>query len=254
MRKSCTTRRVCDAPFVRPAVCAIVLATMLTVPSAFAKPEAGKIAVGISGGTDFPVGGKVHSGTTAPVSDLGPLNPALTGVAADLKIEKRSQKKVYNEGYNVGLDLSYGLSDQSEVFGTVRRNWNGKATTQVGNAVITANPAATPTVGTALPINGTFGKYKATDVEVGYRQYMGAGAFQPYGAVRGGVGFVDKINASVDIPDASIALANQRFYKKTRSSLAASMWAYPMMLEPMSRCRLKPASATRQSSRMTTAT
>ncbi len=176
---------------------------------AMAKPEAGKLSGSILGGVDIPIDGDVHKGATVVVPDLGPLNPALAGVAGELRIEKRSQKKVYKEGYNVGVELGYGLSDQSEIFGTVRHNWTGRGTLQVGNAV------APPTSTTLLPINATFGKQKSENIEVGYRQYFGSGGLQPYGAIRGGIGLSSKVNANFVIPDASIAINNARFYKKS---------------------------------------
>ncbi len=177
--------------------------------SAIAKPQAGKLSGAVNGGVDFPISGDVHKGATATVANLGPLNPALAGVAGELRVEKRSQKAIYKRGYNIGVELAYGLSDQSELFGSVRHTWTERGRAQVGNAV------APPTSTTLLPINATFGRYKSDNIELGYRQYFGEGGVQPYGAIRGGIGFVDKINASFAIPAASIAINNARFYKKS---------------------------------------
>ena len=166
-RRACGGRR---SLAVLPLLAATSLLSMAT--PAMAKPEAGKLS-GSLGGVDIPIDGDVHKGATASVPNLGPLNPALAGVAGELRIEKRSQKKVYKEGYNVGVELAYGLSDQSEVFGSVRHNWNGRSTLQVGNAV------APPTATTLLPINATFGKQKSENIELGYRQYFGEGGLSP---------------------------------------------------------------------------
>jgi hypothetical protein len=197
-------QQTCAAFFLLAATSVICIA-----PPALAKPEAGKLSGTIHGGVDIPIDGDVHKGATVTVPDLGPLNPALAGVAGELRIEKRSQKKVYDEGYNVGVELGYGLSDSSEVFGAVRHNWNGKSTLQVGNAV------APPTSTTLLPINATFGKQKSDSIEVGYRQYFGGGGLQPYGALRGGIALHNRVNASFAIPAANIAINNARFYKKS---------------------------------------
>jgi hypothetical protein len=186
---------------------AVALSTAIAAP-AFAKPEAGKLSGAISGGVEFPVDGDVHKGATAPIANLGPLNPALAGVSAELRVEKRSFKKIYGETYNAAIDLNYGISDSGEVFGSVRHNRAGRGTVQVGNAFVAATNQT-------LPINATFSKYRATSVEAGYRQYFGSGTVQPYGAVRAGVGFVNKINASFAIPAASIAINDARFYKKS---------------------------------------
>src|SRR5690606_10423416 len=54
-----------------------------------AGPEAGRWSMSLIGGVDVPVNGDVHDGATAIVPDLGPLNPALAGVDAELRIGAR---------------------------------------------------------------------------------------------------------------------------------------------------------------------
>jgi hypothetical protein len=207
------SRRNNGANYAR-SLAAISLAALSLVPAtAYAKPEAGKLYGAISGGVDISVGGNVHGGATAPVPNLAPLNPALAGVGAELRIEKRSQQTIYKTPYNFALEVGYGVSESAEVFGSVRRTVSKIGQAQVGNAVITSTVAGGPAVGTVLPINGTFGRYKSFAVEAGYRQYFGEGTIQPYGAIRAGVGFVDRINASFAIPAANININNARFYK-----------------------------------------
>ena len=216
MRRITTSRRVRGEAFVRALPAAALILGLTAMPyAAFAKPEPGKVYGALSGGTEFPIGGNVHDGAIAPVPNLGPLNPALTGVAADLRVEKRSQQDIYKNPYNLALELGYGVSTSGEVFGSVRRTISRTGKAQVGNAVITTTAAGAPAVGTALPIEGTFGRYKAVNLELGYRQYLGEGTVQPYGAVRGGIGFVDKVNASFAIPAAAITINNAAFYKSS---------------------------------------
>lgn len=204
------SRRLVGGQGVRAAsIMLTAIAVIGLAPWASAKPEAGRLSGAIFGGVDFPIDGSVHKGATVPVADLGALNPALAGTAGELRIEERSHNKIYSEGYNVGVELAYGLSDQSEVFGSVRHSWTGRGRAQVGNAV------APPTSTTLLPIEATFGKYKADNVEIGYRHYLGSGGIQPYGALRGGIGFVDRINASFNIPAANIAINDAAFFKKS---------------------------------------
>ncbi len=180
----------------------------LTASSAWAGPEAGRLSGTIHGGGDIPIDGNVHKGAVAPIADLGVLNPALAGTAAELQIEKRSQKSVYDEGYNVGVELAYGLSDSSEVFGSVRHAWTGKGRATVGGALIPAQSAT-------LPVTAEFSKQKSDTIELGYRQYLGSGGLQPYGALRGGIGFHDRVRVDLAVPDAAIAVDGARFTKKT---------------------------------------
>jgi hypothetical protein len=209
-------RRVCGGFSVRPFLAAsLTLALLSTASTAFAKPEAGKVSGSIYGGTDFPISGNLHTGAVAPVPNLGALNPALAGVAADLQVGKRSYNRVYDQAIRFGVDLNYGLNESSEVFGSVNHVRSGGGNLQVGNAVVTTTIAGGPAVGTALPIEARFGRYKSTNVEAGYRRYFGSSSLQPYGAVRAGIGFANKINASFAIPAAAIAINNARFYKSS---------------------------------------
>jgi hypothetical protein len=152
------------------------------------------------------VDGDVHGGVDAPVADLGALNPALAGVAATLQIESRDFDDVYGELWRFGGEIGYGLSNRSEVFGSVSYTEGSGGRLQVGGAAV-------PALNTTLPVFGTFDDYTAWGVEAGYRHYVtGMGGFIPYAAVRGGVLFVDEIGATFTIPDAAIALNNVAFY------------------------------------------
>jgi hypothetical protein len=216
MSYTSVSRRVCGDAFLRPVVLMMAGTAVVNIPTvAVARPEAGKLSVAVEGSVDFPVSGRVHDGATAPVANLGPLNPALAGVAADLQIGRRSQRNIYRENYDVGLELAYGLSSSSEIFGSVRRGWSRLGQSQVGNAVVTTTVAGGPAVGTVLPINGIFGRRKSTDIELGLRKYVGDGSVRPYGALRAGIGILDKVNASFAIPAAGIAINDARFYKSS---------------------------------------
>ena len=93
----------------------------VSAPAFAAGPEQGKFSMSLFGGADTPISGDVHDGAVAPVPDLGPLNPDLAGVSAELRIQPRSHEDIYDQAFTYGLEFSYGLSDRAEVFGQVRR-------------------------------------------------------------------------------------------------------------------------------------
>jgi hypothetical protein len=197
------------------AITAAFLAFVGATP-ALAGPEAGRFSGSIIGGTDVPVGGDVHGGATSAQIPLGGLNPALTGVTAELRIQDRSFTDIYDNATSFGIEGAYGLSDNSEVFGAIRRTEADKGRVQVGNAVVTASTVAAVPVGTSLPVNGEFGEYSATSIEGGYRRYFNtAGALQPYVAGRAGVVRTDEIKANFTVPAAGIALNNVPFYQES---------------------------------------
>lgn len=174
--------------------------------------EAGKWSFSAFGGVDMPTSGNVHSGAIAPVPDLGPLNPALAGVSAELRIQSRSHDRIYGLADTYGLEMGYGLSDRAELFGQVRYSHASPGRVQVGGAYV-------PALDTELPVYGRFSAYKSYGAEFGYRRFfMQPGAARPFLAARIGATRTDAINASFAIPDAAISIPDARFTKKTWSA------------------------------------
>lgn len=174
-----------------------------------ANAGAGDWSFSLKGGPLFQVGGDVHGGTSAPVPDLGALNPDLAGVGATLEIESRDYDDVYGTMWEIGGELGYGLSDQGEAFAIVSYTWGNGDQLQVGGAVV-------PALDTTLPVFGDFDDFGAWSVELGYRHHFDTGSsWRPYVAARGGLSFVDSINATFTVPDAAITLSDVRFYKSS---------------------------------------
>lgn len=185
-----------------------VLMLVAAGPAYAAGPEQGKFSMSVFGGVDMSVSGDVHTGATAPVPDLGPLNPALTGVSAELRIRSRSHEQIYDLATSYGAEFSYGLSENAEAFGQLRYTEADEGTVQVGGAFV-------PALNTTLPVYGTFSKYKALAVEGGYRHYfMSPGATRPFIAGRLGATQTDDIRATFNIPDAAISIEDAPFTEK----------------------------------------
>ncbi len=184
----------------------LAAAAVATLASTAAQAEAGKWSGRIVGGADFAIGGRVHGGANAPIADLGALNPGLSGVSSTLQIGSRSQSNVYGEAWGIGVELGYGLSDSSELFGSLRYSSTGTGSTQVGVANVPARNAN-------LPINGEFGAQDNWAIEAGYRQYFLQGTFRPYAAARAGLAFSNRVNANFTVPDAAIVLNDVPFHR-----------------------------------------
>ena len=181
--------------------------------AAHAQTAPGRWTFSIEAGAEFPTDGDVHSGARATVPDLGPLNPALAGVDAELRIEPRSFDDIYGEGLNIGAEFAYGMMTNGEAFGSIRYMKADEGKVQVGGAFVTAQ-------NTTLPVYGTFSDYEAWAIEGGYRQYFGDGPLKPYVAGRLGAVFTDKISATFEIPDGGITIANAPFFDKSTSFTA----------------------------------
>lgn len=181
---------------------------MVAGPAFAAGPEQGKFSMSVSGGVDFPVSGDVHSGAVAPVPDLGPLNPALAGVSAELRIRSRSHEQIYGTAKSWGLEVGYGLSDRSEVFLLARETSADDGRVRVGAAYV-------PALDTELDVFGKFSGYDAYTWEVGYRHFFrDGGRVRPFVAARLGATETDVIRATFEIPDAAITIPDAPFYEK----------------------------------------
>lgn len=184
------------------------LSLAIGAPAFAAGPEQGKFSLTLFGGNDTPVSGDVHDGAVAVVPDLGPLNPALAGIDAELRIGTRSHDRIYDSALGYGLEFGYGFSDRAELFGQARYTRAGEGTVQVGGAYV-------PALDTELPVFGTFSDYKSLSLEVGYRYYfMDPESARPFVAARIGATQVDDIDATFVIPDAGIAIVDAPFTEK----------------------------------------
>lgn len=187
---------------------------VLPATAAASGPAAGRWSVSVLGDYDTPISGDVHGGATAPVPDLGPLNPALAGVSADLRIGSRGWDDIYGSTTGYGLEATYGLSDRAEVFGSIRRNDADPGRVQVGTAFV-------PALNASLDVFGTFSRYRTDAAEVGYRYFfMEPGYARPFVSGRVGAVRTDAINATFEIPAGGIRIANAPFYRKSTSATA----------------------------------
>ena len=185
-------------------------ALLACATGAQAQTAPGRWTFSLETGAEFPTDGNVHEGAIAPVPDLGPLNPSLAGVNAELRIQPRSYDDIYGEAFNIAIEGAYGISDSAEAFGSIRYVKSDEGTVQVGGAFV-------PALNTTLPVFGTFSDVESWFVEAGYRQYFGSGAVRPYVAGRLGAAFTESVAATFEIPDANILIPNAPFYDGSTS-------------------------------------
>jgi hypothetical protein len=199
--------------------CAAIVTLAIALPSvAFAStPEAGKLRGSISVGTEIFGTGDLHGATTSVVPSLTALNPALPAVPATLNIRSRKYSDVYDAPVQFSGELTYGMSDSTELYGSVSYSNSEGSRVQVGTADVAALAAT-------LPVFGQFGDLKNFGFEVGARYFFGNGDYVPF--VGGSVGIVrqDALEATFTIPDApagGITIANVPFFKTTNSMTAS---------------------------------
>lgn len=194
----------------RSLVVAASIAVIAAASPAMAHTNAGQLSIAVDGGVDFAIDGTMHGGEDVQIANLGILNPALNGIPATLQIGERSQQDVFDDGWGIGAELGYGLSNSSELFGSVRY------LEAKGNKINVGQAAAGAPVNASLPVLGDFSDYKALSVELGFRQYlMPESGISPYLAARVGVTRISEISSTFTVPDAGITLSNTPFSDST---------------------------------------
>jgi len=194
----------------------VPFSALLAASAHAAGPEAGRWSFSVLGGIDVPVNGDLHGGATAPVADLGPLNPDLAGVAAELRIRPRGHERIYDNALAYGLEFGYAFDDRREIYGQVRQTRADGGRALVGYAYV-------PALTAELPIFGNFSEYEALSGQVGYRYYFGTPeTARPFidgylGATR-----THQITATFDIPDGGISIANAPVYESGWAATAGA--------------------------------
>jgi hypothetical protein len=194
----------------------VPFSALLAASAHAAGPEAGRWSFSVLGGIDVPVNGDLHGGATAPVADLGPFNPDLAGVAAELRIRPRGHERIYDNALAYGLEFGYAFDDRREIYGQVRQTRADGGRALVGYAYV-------PALTAELPIFGNFSEYEALSGQVGYRYYFGTPeTARPFidgylGATR-----THQITATFDIPDGGISIANAPVYESGWAATAGA--------------------------------
>lgn len=194
----------------------VPFSALLAASAHAAGPEAGRWSFSVLGGIDVPVNGDLHGGATAPVADLGPLNPDLAGVAAELRIRPRGHERIYDNALAYGLEVGYAFDDRREIYGQVRQTRADGGRALVGYAYV-------PALTAELPIFGNFSEYEALSAQVGYRYYFGTPeTARPFidgylGATR-----THQITATFEIPDGGISIANAPVYESGWAATAGA--------------------------------
>lgn len=203
----------------------LAAAVLASAGTAAAQTQPGRWTISVEAGAEGSSSGDLHGGVNAPVVDLGPLNPALSGVSAELRIEPRGFDAIYGEAGSIGAEAAYGLDDNSELFGSLRYAQADEGRVQVGGAFV-------PALNTTLPVFGTFSDFETIVLETGYRRYFGSGRWRPYAAGRLGAAFTESISATFEIPDAAITIANAPFYESSTSVSAGLDFGVSWALSP----------------------
>lgn len=177
----------------------------------------GKLRGAITVGTNIYGGSTLHGGGVATQATLRSFNSDLPNVPAVITILEKKFSDAYDPAIEYGLEISYGLNETTEMYGSISYSQTDRAYLQIGSTTVAALNANLPTF-------AEFGAIKDLRADIGARYFFGTGAFRPF--VGGSIGVMrqDAMNINILIPSAplgGIALRNVPFFKQTTSVTAA---------------------------------
>ena len=114
--------------------------------------------------------------------------------AATLSTQARDFKDVHKNADSMGLNLNYGLSNNTELFGRLRRtNADGKEFDAL-NVSAAVSLGGVQLAGANAALQGKLNDYKSTDLDIGVRYFFPTDtSFKPYVAPSVGISRVDAI-------------------------------------------------------------
>lgn len=154
---------------------------------------------------DWSVSGDIMGSGVSTIADLALLGPDFAGEPGDLDIRGASFDEAYeNPSYGVKAELSYGLTNEIEVFGSV--GWSQAS----GRAVVIGDVIPSSTLA-RLPLTATFDDMNTISLEAGARYYFGQDYLRPFLGASVGADFIDQINVALSAPDAGILIEELKF-------------------------------------------
>jgi hypothetical protein len=160
-------------------------------------PEPGRLRGSISAGTEIFGDANLHGGTVLEIFSLAAdIDPSLPDVPATFTIRPRKYSDVYDAPVQLSAEISYGMSENIEVYGSIYYSKTEGTKLQVGDFVVTG-------IDTIVPIFGEFSDLKNLGLEAGARYFFGNGGFVPF--LGGSIGIVNqnKINVGISFGDSS---------------------------------------------------
>lgn len=156
-------------------------------------PRPGGIAVSLTGGAEFAVGGNL----TNALSFDQPI-PAFTSEGVPFTFDATGSTivaefdEIYGATTNAGLEFAYGITHSIEAFANATFQYATGGAPVIGNIT-------SPTDDVLGGINASLSVFRGYRIEGGARYYFNEGdVLRPYVAVRGGVEFTNGNQISID--------------------------------------------------------
>lgn len=191
----------------------LTLAVGATGPAWASDYSSSPWSLSVLGGDSVGATGKLQAPSETALSNLGALDPELTGATGTLKLEQLRYEDLFKRKYDAGLELDYRVSDQLQTYGRFSYEGLGGQSRRVGGLTSDALSAG-------VPIDANFADADNKTLEVGTRYFWSTGTgWRPFAGAALGATRLDAIRADIFSPSADLDLKNVHF---TRSGTVFS--------------------------------
>jgi hypothetical protein len=162
-------------------------------------------SLSISGGDSIGESGALRSPISTTFSDLGTLDPALSGSSGTLRLDKLRYEDVFRRRFDTGLELDYSFNDNLQSYGRFGYTSLGAHESTIGALESTA-------IGSPEAVRAHFAEANNMSFELGSRYlWMTGTAWKPFAGFSLGATHLDAMTATLSAPDLTTDLNDLRF-------------------------------------------
>jgi hypothetical protein len=159
----------------------------------------------IFGGNSISTRGALRPPGTGSITDLGTVDPALTGNAGALSLDRLRYQDLFRHRYDTGAELGYAFSDNLQSF--ARFSYDGLTGRSRRIGTLQSDGLSAP-----APLDARFSDADNLSLDLGSRYFFSTGsAWRPYAGAALGVSHLDAMRATLTVPDTAVDLQNVRF-------------------------------------------
>jgi hypothetical protein len=174
--------------------------------TASADTPASPWGISIYGGDAITEAGTLRSPHTVPLTDLGTLDPSLSGTPGTIGVDKLKYSDLYHRNFDTGVELNYSFSDALQTYGRFDFESLDGRTRRIGTV------SAEPLIGGAEPLRARFDDQDNKSLELGSRYFWATSTdWKPFAGFSLGATRLDAMRADLVVPDTFIDAHNVRF-------------------------------------------
>ena len=162
-------------------------------------------SLSISGGDSIGESGSLRSPITTNFTDLGALDPTLSGSSGTLRLDRLRYEDVVRRRFDTGLELDYSFNDNLQSYGRF-------GYTAFGGHESTIGTLDSDSGGSPEAVRAHFAEANDMSFELGSRYFWSTGTdWRPFAGVALGATRLESLNATITSADPSADLTGLRF-------------------------------------------